>query len=154
MQKSEFLRVHPKMQKSEFLWIHPKTQKSEFLWVHPKMQKYDFLWVCPIIRPVKSENCIFTHRRKDRIWFLRTMNKFRRSLCVLDGKRGIDVNVFCIAGDVKVVNQSGRPKSSLKLSSELHFDFTVENLVVLQDSVLAFHKHGMQGRSFRTNEVG
>ena len=40
-----------------------------------------------------------------------------------------------------------------KLSAELHFDFVVENLVVLQDSVLAFHKHGMQGRSFKNNEV-
>ena len=58
-----------------------------------------------------------------------------------------------IPGEVKVVNLNGRPKSSRKLSAELHFDFVVENLVVLQDSVLAFHKHGMQGRSFRTNEV-
>lgn len=56
-------------------------------------------------------------------------------------------------GEVKVVNLNGRPRNSKKLLTELHFDFAVDKLVVLQDSVLAFHRHGMQGRSFRSNEV-
>ncbi|XP_022097280.1 mitogen-activated protein kinase kinase kinase kinase 5-like isoform X3 [Acanthaster planci] len=64
-----------------------------------------------------------------------------------------DTVLVCFDREVKVVNLNGKPKSNRKLSAELHFDFAVEDLVVLQDSVLAFHKHGMQGRSFRSNEV-
>ncbi|XP_078674985.1 mitogen-activated protein kinase kinase kinase kinase 5-like isoform X49 [Branchiostoma floridae x Branchiostoma belcheri] len=55
--------------------------------------------------------------------------------------------------EVKIVNLSGKLKSSKKLAAELHFDFYTESIVCLQDSVLAFHKHGMQGRSFKANEV-
>ena len=60
-------------------------------------------------------------------------------------------------------------KSSKRQSSELHFDFTISYigirlkkifsevnfnlLVCLADSVLAFHRQGMQGRSFKNNEV-
>ncbi|XP_052273224.1 mitogen-activated protein kinase kinase kinase kinase 5-like isoform X3 [Dreissena polymorpha] len=54
---------------------------------------------------------------------------------------------------VKAVSMSGKLKSSKRQAAELHFDFKVESLVCLQDSVLAFHKHGMQGRSFKANEV-
>ncbi|XP_061172597.1 mitogen-activated protein kinase kinase kinase kinase 3-like isoform X4 [Saccostrea echinata] len=61
--------------------------------------------------------------------------------------------LVCYDRYVKVVNIKGKLKSSKKQSSELHFDFKVESLVCLQDSVLAFHKHGMQGRSFKANEV-
>ncbi|XP_071832271.1 mitogen-activated protein kinase kinase kinase kinase 5-like isoform X3 [Apostichopus japonicus] len=64
-----------------------------------------------------------------------------------------DTVLVCFGSDVKVVNLNGRPKPCRRLATELHFDFQVENLVVLQDSVLAFYKHGMQGRSFRSNEV-
>lgn len=37
--------------------------------------------------------------------------------------------------------------------SELHFNFQIESIICLPDSVLAFHKHGMQGRSFKNGEV-
>jgi len=54
---------------------------------------------------------------------------------------------------VKVVNLQGKLKSSKRQSSELHFDFTISYIVCLADSVLAFHRQGMQGRSFKNNEV-
>ncbi|XP_069501130.1 mitogen-activated protein kinase kinase kinase kinase 2 isoform X2 [Ambystoma mexicanum] len=52
---------------------------------------------------------------------------------------------------VKMVNLHGAPKG--KLAPELTFSFYIETIVCLQDSVLAFWKHGMQGRSIQTNEV-
>ncbi|CAH1790870.1 unnamed protein product [Owenia fusiformis] len=64
-----------------------------------------------------------------------------------------DSILVCYDNFVKVVNMNGRLKSSRRQAAELHFDFKVESLVCLQDSVLAFHKHGMQGRSFKANEV-
>jgi len=48
---------------------------------------------------------------------------------------------------------SGKLKSSKKLASQLRFDFKTKNIVCLQDSILAFHEHGMQGKSFRSNEI-
>ncbi|KAL5009247.1 hypothetical protein ScPMuIL_014828 [Solemya velum] len=64
-----------------------------------------------------------------------------------------DTILVCQEKFVKVVNMAGRLKSSKRQAAELHFDFPVESLVCLQDSVLAFHEHGMQGRSFKANEV-
>ncbi|NWZ91166.1 M4K3 kinase, partial [Nesospiza acunhae] len=64
-----------------------------------------------------------------------------------------DTILVCLDCCIKIVNLQGRLKSSRKLTSELTFDFQIESIVCLQDSVLAFWKHGMQGRSFRSNEI-
>ncbi|XP_055878819.1 mitogen-activated protein kinase kinase kinase kinase 5-like isoform X1 [Biomphalaria glabrata] len=64
-----------------------------------------------------------------------------------------DTVLICYDKYVKVVSLSGKLKSSRRQQAELHFDCTVDSLVTLQDSVLAFHRHGMQGRSFKGNEV-
>ncbi|RXM30413.1 Mitogen-activated protein kinase kinase kinase kinase 3 [Acipenser ruthenus] len=60
---------------------------------------------------------------------------------------------FTETGCIKIVNLQGKLKSSRKLSAELTFNFQIEAIVCLQDSVLAFWKHGMQGRSFKSNEI-
>ncbi|XP_036420185.1 mitogen-activated protein kinase kinase kinase kinase 3 isoform X3 [Colossoma macropomum] len=64
-----------------------------------------------------------------------------------------DTILVCLDRCIKIVNLQGRLKSSKKLSAELTFDFHIESIVCLQDSVLAFWRHGMQGRSFKSNEV-
>uniref|UniRef100_A0A1W7RA67 Mitogen-activated protein kinase kinase kinase kinase n=1 Tax=Hadrurus spadix TaxID=141984 RepID=A0A1W7RA67_9SCOR len=64
-----------------------------------------------------------------------------------------DTILVCYDSLVKVVNLQGKLKSSRRQPAELHFDFPVESVVCLTDSVLAFHKHGMQGRSFKNNEI-
>ncbi|XP_037390628.1 mitogen-activated protein kinase kinase kinase kinase 3 isoform X3 [Pygocentrus nattereri] len=64
-----------------------------------------------------------------------------------------DTILVCLDHCIKIVNLQGRLKSSKKLSAELTFNFNIESVVCLQDSVLAFWRHGMQGRSFKSNEV-
>uniref|UniRef100_A0A5F8GH15 non-specific serine/threonine protein kinase n=1 Tax=Monodelphis domestica TaxID=13616 RepID=A0A5F8GH15_MONDO len=66
---------------------------------------------------------------------------------------GTDTVLVCLDRFVKIVNLQGKLKSSKKLASELSFDFCIESVVCLQDSVLAFWKHGMQGKSFKSDEV-
>ncbi|XP_069698276.1 mitogen-activated protein kinase kinase kinase kinase 5 isoform X14 [Periplaneta americana] len=64
-----------------------------------------------------------------------------------------DAILVCYDNTVKIVTLQGRLKSSRKQIPQLNFDFAVESIVCLPDSVLAFHKHGMQGRSFKNGEV-
>uniref|UniRef100_A0A3B1J068 Mitogen-activated protein kinase kinase kinase kinase n=1 Tax=Astyanax mexicanus TaxID=7994 RepID=A0A3B1J068_ASTMX len=64
-----------------------------------------------------------------------------------------DTILVCLDRCIKMVNLQGRLKSNKKLSAELTFNFQIEAIVCLQDSVLAFWRHGMQGRSFKTNEI-
>ncbi|KAM3590272.1 uncharacterized protein V6R79_006940 [Siganus canaliculatus] len=62
-----------------------------------------------------------------------------------------DTVLIALEKTVKIVNLRGLP--SKELTAEMVFDFPVETLVCLQDSVLAFWKHGLKGKSFRSNEV-
>ncbi|XP_029932385.1 mitogen-activated protein kinase kinase kinase kinase 2 isoform X2 [Myripristis murdjan] len=62
-----------------------------------------------------------------------------------------DTVLIAIEKTVKIVNLQGLP--SKELTNEMVFDFPIATLVCLQDSVLAFWKHGLQGRSLQSSEV-
>ncbi|XP_030635899.1 mitogen-activated protein kinase kinase kinase kinase 2 [Chanos chanos] len=62
-----------------------------------------------------------------------------------------DSVLIALEKSVKIVNLQGLP--SKELASELDFDFPIETLVCLQESILAFWKHGLKGRSLYTYEV-
>ncbi|XP_017282572.1 mitogen-activated protein kinase kinase kinase kinase 2 isoform X2 [Kryptolebias marmoratus] len=62
-----------------------------------------------------------------------------------------DTILIVVEKTIKIVDLKGFP--SKELTPELVFDFPIETLVCLQDSVLAFWKHGLKGRSFRSDEV-
>ncbi|XP_020283370.1 mitogen-activated protein kinase kinase kinase kinase 5 isoform X2 [Pseudomyrmex gracilis] len=64
-----------------------------------------------------------------------------------------DAILVCYDNVVKMVTLQGKPRISKKQLSELNFNFQIESIICLPDSVLAFHKHGMQGRSFKNGEV-
>ncbi|XP_017114039.1 mitogen-activated protein kinase kinase kinase kinase 5 isoform X4 [Drosophila elegans] len=64
-----------------------------------------------------------------------------------------DAILVCHGNLIQVVTLQGNPKQHKKMVSQLNFDFNVDSIVCLPDSVLAFHKHGMQGKSLRNGEV-
>ncbi|CAF3358708.1 unnamed protein product [Rotaria sp. Silwood1] len=72
---------------------------------------------------------------------------------VLQHEKDADTVLICHGNYITIVNSQGKPRTSRRTLSELHFDCEVRSLVCLQDSVLAFHEHGMQGRSLKDNEV-
>ncbi|XP_008326087.1 mitogen-activated protein kinase kinase kinase kinase 2 isoform X3 [Cynoglossus semilaevis] len=62
-----------------------------------------------------------------------------------------DTVLIAVERTVRIVNLSGLP--SKELAAEMVFDFPIETLVCLQDSVLAFWKHGLKGKSFHSDET-
>ncbi|XP_031356192.1 mitogen-activated protein kinase kinase kinase kinase 5 isoform X4 [Photinus pyralis] len=64
-----------------------------------------------------------------------------------------DAILICYDNLVKIVTPQGRVRNAKKQISELKFDFRIESIVCLPDSVLAFHKHGVLGRSFKNGDI-
>ncbi|KRY67865.1 Mitogen-activated protein kinase kinase kinase kinase 5 [Trichinella pseudospiralis] len=64
-----------------------------------------------------------------------------------------DVVLIAHGDKVKLVNFKGKLKSSRYAPAEFEFPFKIERIVCLSDSVLAFHKFGMQGRSFIDSKI-
>ncbi|KAM8898823.1 mitogen-activated protein kinase kinase kinase kinase 2 isoform 2-T2 [Spinachia spinachia] len=62
-----------------------------------------------------------------------------------------DTVLIALDQTVKIVNLQGLPTK--ELAAEMLFDFPIETLVCLQDSVLAFWKHGLKGMNFHSNQV-
>ena len=64
-----------------------------------------------------------------------------------------DTILVCYDNLVQVVDMEGQLKNQAGGPTELAFDFQIDNIVCLTDSILAFHKHGMQGRNIKTFEI-
>ncbi|CAF1062813.1 unnamed protein product [Rotaria sordida] len=72
---------------------------------------------------------------------------------VIQHEKDADTVLICQGNHINIVNSQGKPHTNRHILSELYFDYEIQSLVCLQDSVLAFHKHGMQGRSLKDNKV-
>ncbi|XP_014247613.1 mitogen-activated protein kinase kinase kinase kinase 5 isoform X2 [Cimex lectularius] len=64
-----------------------------------------------------------------------------------------DAILVCYSNVVKIVTMQGKMRSNRKQISELQFDFQIQSILCLTDSILAFHKHGVQGRSLKNGEI-
>ncbi|XP_059363220.1 mitogen-activated protein kinase kinase kinase kinase 2-like isoform X1 [Carassius carassius] len=62
-----------------------------------------------------------------------------------------DTVLIALEKTVKIVNMQGVP--SKELASELEFDFPIETLVCLEESVIAFWKHGLKGLNLHNCEI-
>ncbi|CAF1940488.1 unnamed protein product [Rotaria magnacalcarata] len=68
-------------------------------------------------------------------------------------EKDADTVLICQDNHINIVNTQGKPQKNRQILSELNFGYAIQSLVCLQDSVLAFHQHGMQGRSLKHNEI-
>ncbi|XP_030763051.1 mitogen-activated protein kinase kinase kinase kinase 5 isoform X6 [Sitophilus oryzae] len=64
-----------------------------------------------------------------------------------------DSILVCYDNVIRIITPQGKIKVSKKQVSDLRFDFKIESILCLPDSVLAFYKHGVQGRSLRNGEI-
>ncbi len=66
-----------------------------------------------------------------------------------------DSILICYDNFVKIIGLDGIVKQDVNRCSILEFNFKIESLVCLpeQESVIAFHKNGLEERSFRDNDV-
>ena len=67
-----------------------------------------------------------------------------------------DSLLICHDNFVKIIGLDGVVKQDINRCSILEFNFKIESLVCLpdQESVIAFHKHGLEERSYKENDVG
>ncbi|CAF1620374.1 unnamed protein product [Rotaria magnacalcarata] len=68
-------------------------------------------------------------------------------------EKDADTVLICQDNHINIVNTQGKPQKNRQILSELNFGYAIQSLVCLQDSVLAFHQHGMQGKSLKHNEI-
>ncbi len=63
--------------------------------------------------------------------------------------------LICHDNFVKIIGLDGIVKQDINRCSILEFSFKIESLVCLtdQESVIAFHKKGLEERSFKENDV-
>ncbi|XP_026481907.1 mitogen-activated protein kinase kinase kinase kinase 3 isoform X2 [Ctenocephalides felis] len=64
-----------------------------------------------------------------------------------------DAILVCYETKINIVTAKGKPRIAKKCVNEIKFDFIIESIVCLPDSILAFHKHGVQGRSLKNGEI-
>jgi len=72
---------------------------------------------------------------------------------VIQHEKDADTVLICQGNHISIVDSYGKTRTNGQTLSGLDFDCGVRSLVCLQDSVLAFHEHGMQGRSLKDNEI-
>lgn len=66
-----------------------------------------------------------------------------------------DSILLCHDNFVKIIGLDGVVKQDINRTCNLTFNFKIESLVCLpdQESVIAFHKHGLEERSYKENDV-
>jgi len=66
-----------------------------------------------------------------------------------------DSILICHDNFVKIIGMDGIVKQEINKRTILEFNFKIESLVCLpdQESVIAFHTHGLEERSFKEDDV-
>ncbi|XP_052742670.1 mitogen-activated protein kinase kinase kinase kinase 5 isoform X1 [Bicyclus anynana] len=81
--------------------------------------------------------------RPERLHTLRAVHQLNKDAVLVCHENVVDI-IPVLAGGERRRN---------KLPSRIQFDFHIDSILCLADSVLAFHRHGVQGRSLRNADV-
>ncbi|XP_047509023.1 mitogen-activated protein kinase kinase kinase kinase 5 isoform X2 [Pieris napi] len=98
------------------------------------------------VRPGGSNTVI---PRPERLHTLRAVHQLNKDAVLVCHENVVDIIPVLPGFDSR--RQDDRRKS--KLPQRLQFDFQIDSILCLADSVLAFHRNGMQGRSLRNADV-
>ncbi|XP_026324457.1 mitogen-activated protein kinase kinase kinase kinase 5 [Hyposmocoma kahamanoa] len=99
-----------------------------------------------------SSNTVLPQR--ERLHTLRAVHQLNKDAVLVCHENIIDIiPVLPPSLDGTRWRGEGEEKRRGKLLTRIQFDFNIDSILCLADSVLAFHRHGVQGRSLRSNDV-
>ncbi|XP_045507676.1 mitogen-activated protein kinase kinase kinase kinase 5 isoform X1 [Colias croceus] len=87
--------------------------------------------------------------RPERLHTLRAVHQLNKDAVLVCHENVVDIIPVLPGFD----SRRGDERRRGKLPQRITFDFQIDSILCLADSVLAFHRHGMQGRSLRHADV-
>ncbi|XP_026743472.1 mitogen-activated protein kinase kinase kinase kinase 5 isoform X1 [Trichoplusia ni] len=90
--------------------------------------------------------------RPERLHTLRAVHQLNKDSVLVCHENVVDI-IPVLPPSVEQRWRQEDDKRRNKLLSRIQFDFNIDSILCLADSVLAFHRHGVQGRSLRNADV-
>ncbi|XP_075987523.1 MAP4K3-like protein hppy isoform X2 [Anticarsia gemmatalis] len=91
--------------------------------------------------------------RPERLHTLRAVHQLNKDSVLVCHENVVDIIPVLAGGRDGDVRWRDNDKRRGKLLNRIQFDFNIDSILCLADSVLAFHRHGVQGRSLRNAEI-
>ncbi|CAB3247201.1 unnamed protein product [Arctia plantaginis] len=90
--------------------------------------------------------------RPERLHTLRAVHQLNKDSVLVCHENVVDI-IPVLPASVDSRWRQEPDKRRGKLLNRIQFDFNIDSILCLADSVLAFHRHGVQGRSLRNAEI-
>ncbi|XP_022828563.1 mitogen-activated protein kinase kinase kinase kinase 5 isoform X2 [Spodoptera litura] len=90
--------------------------------------------------------------RPERLHTLRAVHQLNKDSVLVCHENVVDI-IPVLPPSIESRWRPDEDKRRNKLLARIQFDFNIDSILCLADSVLAFHRHGVQGRSLRNADV-